>query len=109
MMITLVMAHYCLNNYLVPGDLLNKKFIFLLLFNKSMPLTLALAYGVFAFMSTLLREIIKDAEDIKGDQISDCKTLPIVLGIRKTKSILIFISIAFIIILSAYIFIGLNN
>jgi 4-hydroxybenzoate polyprenyltransferase len=42
-------------------------------------------YAVFAFFMTLIREIIKDMEDVKGDTTYGCKTLPIVWGIPKTK------------------------
>lgn len=45
-------------------------------------------YWLFAVVITLVREIIKDMEDLKGDQTFGCKTLPIVWGIRKTKSLL---------------------
>jgi len=44
-------------------------------------------YMVFAFLSTLFREIIKDIEDYKGDIDNDCKTLPIVLGIQNARRI----------------------
>lgn len=47
------------------------------------------AYAFFAFAITLIREIVKDAEDLRGDSKFDCRTLPIVLGIRQTKQILI--------------------
>lgn len=46
---------------------------------------LILTYASFAFFMTLIREIIKDMEDLKGDQTFGCQTLPIVLGMRKTK------------------------
>jgi len=46
------------------------------------------SYAGFAFIITLIREIIKDMEDMKGDHAYQSKTLPIVSGIRKTKSIL---------------------
>ncbi|HEY8934482.1 MAG TPA: geranylgeranylglycerol-phosphate geranylgeranyltransferase [Cyclobacteriaceae bacterium] len=45
-------------------------------------------YASFSFFMTLVREIIKDMEDLKGDNIFGCRTLPIVLGIRKTKMII---------------------
>lgn len=45
-------------------------------------------YWLFAVVITLVREIIKDMEDMKGDQTFGCKTLPIVWGIRKTKRLL---------------------
>ncbi len=34
---------------------------------------------------TLVREIVKDAEDLKGDDTFGCKTLPIIWGLRRTK------------------------
>jgi 4-hydroxybenzoate polyprenyltransferase len=45
-------------------------------------------YALFAFFMTLVREIIKDMEDLKGDNTYGCKTLPIIWGIRKTKHFL---------------------
>ena len=41
----------------------------------------------FAFFLNLVREIIKDIEDIKGDYNSNIKTLPILIGIERTKKI----------------------
>jgi 4-hydroxybenzoate polyprenyltransferase len=52
-------------------------------------------YSVFAFCISLLREIIKDMEDTKGDAEHGCKTLPIVWGIRKTKTVLFVLIFAF--------------
>lgn len=52
--------------------------------------SLVIIYALFAFFMTLVREVIKDIEDLKGDNSFGCKTLPIVWGIRKTK-ILIYI------------------
>jgi 4-hydroxybenzoate polyprenyltransferase len=46
-------------------------------------------FGYFAFIMTLLREIIKDTEDFEGDSAYGMNTLPIVLGIKSTKIILI--------------------
>ena len=42
-------------------------------------------YSLFAFFMTLIRELIKDMEDLKGDNSFGCKTLPILWGIRKSK------------------------
>jgi len=42
-------------------------------------------YCLFAFFSTLLREIIKDLEDQDGDAQLGAKTLPILLGNKITK------------------------
>jgi 4-hydroxybenzoate polyprenyltransferase len=49
---------------------------------------LIVIYALFAFFMTLIREIVKDMEDLKGDNSFGCKTLPIVWGIRKTKWII---------------------
>jgi 4-hydroxybenzoate polyprenyltransferase len=53
------------------------------------------AYAAFAFVATLIREILKDAEDMKGDAMHDCRTLPIVLGVRGIKPILAGLLILF--------------
>jgi 4-hydroxybenzoate polyprenyltransferase len=44
-----------------------------------------IGYTLFAFLSTLFREIIKDIEDIEGDRKNGCRTLPIVAGIKGSK------------------------
>jgi 4-hydroxybenzoate polyprenyltransferase len=48
-------------------------------------LSIVVIYASFAFFMTLIREIIKDMEDLKGDHSFGCRTLPIVWGFRKTK------------------------
>ncbi len=45
-------------------------------------------YAVFAFFINLIREIIKDIEDIRGDKMHGAVTLPIKIGIRKTKLVI---------------------
>jgi 4-hydroxybenzoate polyprenyltransferase len=57
--------------------------------------SLVIIYAVFAFFITLVREVIKDMEDLKGDNSFGCKTLPIIWGIRKTKILLYVILIIF--------------
>lgn len=63
-----------------------------------------LIYALFAFGFTLIREIVKDLEDIKGDATFGCRTLPVVIGIRKTKSIMFFLSILFVACISFLLF-----
>jgi 4-hydroxybenzoate polyprenyltransferase len=53
-------------------------------------------YASFSFFITLIREIIKDMEDLKGDEKHGCKTLPIIWGIARTK-ILVYTLMAFFI------------
>ncbi len=50
--------------------------------------SLVIIYALFAFFMTLIREIVKDMEDLKGDNTFGCRTLPIIWGIRKTKALL---------------------
>jgi 4-hydroxybenzoate polyprenyltransferase len=42
-------------------------------------------YFVFAFLVSLMREIVKDMEDLEGDERFGCRTLPVMIGINKTK------------------------
>jgi 4-hydroxybenzoate polyprenyltransferase len=42
-------------------------------------------YMVFAFLTSMWRELIKDMQDKDGDAAFDCKTLPIVAGITTAK------------------------
>ena len=46
-------------------------------------------FTFFAFLTTLIREIIKDSEDFEGDSAYGMNTLPIVIGTKYTKFILI--------------------
>ncbi|MDD3878256.1 MAG: geranylgeranylglycerol-phosphate geranylgeranyltransferase [Bacteroidales bacterium] len=58
-----------------------------------------LTYVSFAFLTSLTREIIKDIEDIKGDEKVGCQTLPIVWGIDKAKWVTIGLTILNIILI----------
>ena len=55
-----------------------------------------LVFAFYAGLLNLTREIIKDIEDVKGDLVIRAKTLPIVLGKRKTKLIAITLLILFL-------------
>lgn len=46
---------------------------------------IAFLYAGFAFIISLIREVIKDLEDIEGDRRFGCKTMPIAWGIPATK------------------------
>jgi 4-hydroxybenzoate polyprenyltransferase len=45
----------------------------------------AFLYAGFAFVSSLIREAIKDIEDMEGDAKYGCKTMPIKWGVNATK------------------------
>lgn len=53
-------------------------------------------YALFAFFISIIREVIKDIEDLKGDSTFGCRTLPIIWGIRKTKQFLYVFILAFV-------------
>ena len=42
-------------------------------------------YALAAFLLTMVREIVKDVEDMRGDAQHDCRTLPLVVGVARTK------------------------
>jgi len=59
----------------------------------SFPHHIVLLYTGFAFFTTLLREIVKDVEDLSGDTLYGARTLPAVIGINTTKYICIAIAL----------------
>jgi 4-hydroxybenzoate polyprenyltransferase len=46
---------------------------------------LMLLYSSFAFILTLIREALKDMEDMNGDEKFGCTTMPIAWGLQTTK------------------------
>lgn len=58
----------------------------------------AILFGGFAFISSLIREAVKDLEDMNGDARYACRTMPIVWGIRSTK---IYIGVWLIVLISS--------
>lgn len=71
-----------------------------LLFNIQYLLYWIIGYSAFAFLLTLIREIIKDCEDIQGDAAFGCKTLPIVYGINKAKNLAVAVTLILLVALS---------
>jgi 4-hydroxybenzoate polyprenyltransferase len=61
---------------------------------------LAILYSSFAFIISLVREVVKDMEDMEGDQKYNCKTMPIVWGIPATK---VFTAVWLIVLIGALI------
>ncbi|MBZ4676430.1 MAG: prenyltransferase [Anaerophaga sp.] len=56
-------------------------------------------FAFFAFISTLMREIIKDMEDVEGDREAGCHTLPVEMGIDYSRTIVMSLAIASVIAL----------
>ncbi|HMZ46688.1 MAG TPA: geranylgeranylglycerol-phosphate geranylgeranyltransferase [Chitinophagaceae bacterium] len=63
---------------------------------------LTFLYAGFAFIISLIREVIKDMEDMEGDRKFGCKTLPIVLGLNATK---VFVAVWLIVLIAALVII----
>jgi geranylgeranylglycerol-phosphate geranylgeranyltransferase len=61
----------------------------------------AIIPGIFAFLFTAGREIVKDIQDIRGDDISGLSSLPIRLGQRKAMYVS-FIFLALVIFISPW-------
>ncbi len=51
-----------------------------------------LGFAFFAFITNLIREIAKDMEDEFGDKKEGCQTLPIVIGIKYSKALILIIT-----------------
>lgn len=62
---------------------------------------LTTTYIFFAFMASLIREVVKDMEDMQGDRAMDCRSMALVWGIRKTK---LFLFAAMIILVAGMAF-----
>jgi 4-hydroxybenzoate polyprenyltransferase len=52
-----------------------------------------LGYIILAFLITMIREMVKDIEDIEGDRSFHCRTLPIVSGIPAMHRIIVIITL----------------
>ncbi|BDD09570.1 hypothetical protein FUAX_20020 [Fulvitalea axinellae] len=52
-------------------------------------------YTFFAVFMTLIREILKDIEDMKGDASFGCRTLPVVYGLRPARRLVKWLVLVF--------------
>ncbi|MCC2547511.1 geranylgeranylglycerol-phosphate geranylgeranyltransferase [Hymenobacter sp. BT175] len=58
-------------------------------------------YALAAFLLTVVREIIKDVEDMRGDAQHDCRTLPIAWGVARTKWVTGFFLVCLAVLVAA--------
>jgi len=61
-------------------------------------------YAGFAFIISLIREVVKDMEDVEGDRKYGCKTMPIVWGFNATK---VFVAVWLIVLVGTLIIVQL--
>jgi 4-hydroxybenzoate polyprenyltransferase len=67
---------------------------------------LTVVYAGFAFIISLVREVIKDIEDMEGDARYNCKTIPIVWGVTVAKvfsAVWLAVLLAAVVILQFYV------
>jgi 4-hydroxybenzoate polyprenyltransferase len=67
---------------------------------------LTIVYMSFAFIISLIREVIKDMEDVEGDRKYGCRTMPIVWGMNASKvfvAVWIIVLVAALLILQIYV------
>lgn len=67
-----------------------------------------LFFAFFAFALNFVREIVKDMEDIEGDHKLKAKTIPIVLGIQKTRMICIVLISCYLVLPLPFIVEGIH-
>jgi 4-hydroxybenzoate polyprenyltransferase len=66
-------------------------------------------YFIFAFLVSMMREIVKDMEDIKGDENYGCRTLPIVIGVNKTKVVVYLLGIIVVLLVGFVQYISIQR
>lgn len=64
-------------------------------FENTYALYFVVVFAIFAFVLNLLREIIKDQEDIDGDHAFGLKTLPILIGQQRTVKLTTMLGVCF--------------
>ena len=71
---------------------------------KILLLDIILDIAIAAFLINLIREIVKDIEDIQGDHVARYRTLPIVLGAQRTARIASVLCLMTMTLISWYTF-----
>ncbi len=67
---------------------------------------LVVLYSGFAFIISIVREVVKDVEDMEGDARYNCRTLPIVWGVNVAKvfaAVWLLVLLAAIVVLQFYV------
>lgn len=65
-------------------------------------------FSIFAFTLTILREMVKDLEDEKGDRELECRTVPIVIGNQWAKVVISILTLSLIAAI-IYLIYGLHS
>lgn len=65
-------------------------------------LNFIIVYFIFSFLTNLIREVVKDIEDVIGDEKQKTRTLISVYGIKKTKLIVGFLNSILILLIISF-------
>lgn len=68
-----------------------------------------LHYAFFAFMINLIREIVKDIEDINGDKNGGMNTLPIAIGRKRAAFVVFCLGVLMVFSVVGYMYVVLYN
>ncbi len=68
-----------------------------------------LDYSIIAFIINLIREMVKDIEDVDGDYNSGMNTLPIIFGKARIGKVVFFASFIPVILIAVYVYRYLSN
>lgn len=63
-------------------------------------------FMAFAFVATLLRELVKDLEDIRGDTQEGRRTLPVLLGVTMSRQLAVVLAVMVIVSILSPVFLG---
>lgn len=74
-----------------------------------MSVQVVVAFSIFAFIYTLIREIIKDCEDISGDKKNNITTMPVAIGLKKTNFIIAAISVVALLVVAGAWYVYLSK
>ncbi len=66
-------------------------------------------FALFGFVTNFMREIIKDIEDLEGDNAYGCRTLPIVFGVTTAKVLVSVFNISLILAIMMIMFYYLGS
>ncbi len=89
----MVLYFACNNNYIISAKLSDTVFLAMKHIYK-----FAVLYAGFAFIISLIREVVKDIEDMEGDAKFNCKTMPIVWGVPAAK---VFVGVWMVVLIAA--------
>ena len=56
-------------------------------------------FALFAFLTTFVREIIKDLQDLPGDRELECHSMPVVIGVTGTKIVVTVMTAGIIVLI----------